>query len=169
MKKILSAVVAALIVCVAASACKKDKDNQSGNGSGNVVEASQIVGKWDVQCVHLVRDDYTSGEHYEIYNYTGDTIAGPNYDSIGFNSDGTSRWYMSESYRQSCGAAGSYRNFDWYIGGDSLFVCSYSNFFIKEADSVSLVIESYRKNGYPDYGHHVFEETECWMLKRKQQ
>lgn len=167
MKKILISIVAAFIAFVATSACKEEKDTQSGNDNDNAVEASQIVGKWDVQCVHFVRDDYTSGEHYEIYHYTDDTIAGPNYDSIDFDADGTSRWYMCESYRQSCGATDPYMVFSWHVGGDSLFVSSYNNFFIKEVDSVALVIESYRKNTYPDYGHHVFEESESWTLKRK--
>ena len=129
-----------------------------------------IVGNWDVQSVYSVVDDHTAGTHEEATrtpsdaNYVG-------YDEVEFNADGTSRWHMSARYYRDGMFDEPYKDFNWHLTGDSLFVYrdgaedAWVGFGIKELDRNILVIESYSNNEYPRYNQHHIETTVRYTLK----
>lgn len=131
-----------------------------------------IVGKWEVKTFYHWTHDFTdeslSGE--ETYNLPDTMYQG--YDLAEFNANGTTRWHMSDRWVSQGMYSDPYRNFDWRIDGDSLFVSpdwvadNISKYTIKELDSENLVIEEYSNNGHPDYSHHHLEQIRRYTFRR---
>ena len=129
-----------------------------------------IVGKWDVLNVHEMMDDHTAGTHEDyIISPTDSVYVG--YDSVRFNDDQTTRWYMSKRYVHDGMYPYSYKDFNWYVDGDSLIIWAehfgnrWRSFVIKELNRNTLVIEEYY-NRPAEYSHHHMEGTECFTFKR---
>lgn len=157
MKKTL--LLGALLCAIGMFAACGDKDN-----------LNPIVGKWDVQNIHHVVDDHTAGTHNEYtQNVTDSAYVG--YDTVEFNADGSTRWHMNDRYVQQGRYPYSYRDFNWYIKGDSLIVWAESEenrwftFEIMELDGKKLVVEEYYDNP-EEYGHHHLEGTNRYTFKK---
>lgn len=157
MKKNL--LLGALLCALGMFAACGDKDN-----------SSLIVGKWEVQNIHYVVDDHTAGTHNEYtLNATDSTYIG--YDTVEFDADGTTRWHLNDRYVQEGMYPYSYRDFNWYIKGDSLIVWvefesnRWFTFDIKELDGKKLVVEEYYDKP-EEYSHHHLEGTNRYTFKR---
>lgn len=129
-----------------------------------------VVGKWAVSSIHTVGDDHTAGEHFDYTESpTDDYYIG--YDTVVFNADGTTRWHMNDRYVRGGMFSSDYRDFNWYVTGDSLIVWVEFEanrcfaFEIKELDRSKLVAEQY-SNTPEEYSHHHIEQTQCYTFSR---
>ena len=131
-----------------------------------------IVGKWDVQTYHSWVHDFTLDTHQEV---TCTPATDPNYvgyDAAEFYADGTTRWHMSDKYVHDGMFTDPYRDFEWRINGDSLFVSTnwaaddVARYAIKELNNETFVIEQYTNNEHSEYSHHHWEQTQCYTFKR---
>ena len=125
-----------------------------------------IVGKWEVKKYYTWYHDFTDESlSFEETTTLPDTSY-QGYDMIEFNADGTSLWHMSDRYVQQGMFDNPYRTFNWQISDDSLIVHSEWKYAIKELNTENLVIEEYVNNGHEEYGHHHWEQTHRYTLKR---
>ena len=131
-----------------------------------------IVGKWDVQTYHSWVHDFTLDTHQDV---TCTPATDPNYvgyDAAEFYADGTTRWHMSDKYVHDGMFTDPYRDFEWRINGDSLFVSTnwaaddVARYAIKELNNETFVIEQYTNNEHSEYSHHHWEQTQCYTFKR---
>ena len=159
MKKIN--LLVALFAIATMTACHNDPDYNE-----------LIVGKWDLQKIHYIVDDHTNGTHNDYTDLTTDTNY-VGYNTVEFNANGTTRWHMNDRYVQDGMYDYTYRDFNWYITGDSLIIwCEnmdnrWFSFEIKELDRTSLVVEEYY-NHPAEYSHPHLEGTDCYTFKRIQ-
>ena len=159
MKKILF-LCTAVLAFVALTACKDENNN-----------ADLIVGRWEVQSYYWWDHDITTETYAEGTSSPSDSIY-IGYDSIEFNSDGSSRWHMSNCWVQGDMYDNPYRTFEWRISGDALLVSpnwvedNISKYTIKELNNANLVIENYSNNEHEEYSHHHREQIERYTLKR---
>ena len=133
-----------------------------------------IVGKWEVKKYYTWYHDFTDESlSFEETTTLPDTSY-QGYDSAEFNANGTTRWHMSDRWVSQGMYSDPYRNFEWRIDGDSLFVSpnwvadNISKYAIKELDNETLVIEEYLNNEHPDYSHHHWEQIHRYTFRRVQ-
>lgn len=131
-----------------------------------------VVGKWAVENCRVVVDDHTDGTHSDVTTTPADTTY-IGYDTVEFKSDGTTRWHMNDRYVAGGMYSSPYRDFNWYVTGDSLIVWaeSYENrmfaFEIKTLDRGALIVEQHSTTP-EEYGHHHLEQTLCYTFGRVQ-
>ena len=161
MKKVFAIMIVAAFVTTMVSCNKNNPKNEE-----------LIVGKWDVQTYHSWVHDFTLDTHQDV---TCTPATDPNYvgyDAAEFYADGTTRWHMSDKYVHDGMFTDPYRDFEWRINGDSLFVSTnleaddVARYAIKELNNGTLVIEQYTNNEHSEYSHHHWEQTQCYTFKR---
>lgn len=144
---------------VAITACKpKEKTS----------DKELIVGKWEVKTYYHWYNDFTNESLSFEETATLPDTSYQGYDIIEFNSDGTTRWHMSDRYVQQGMYDNPYRTFNWQIRDDTLIVGQEWKFAIKELNIEDLVIERHINNGHEEYSHHHWEQTHRYTLKRAQ-
>ena len=127
-----------------------------------------IVGKWEVNTYYHWHHDFTdeSLSYEETITPSDTNYIG--YDSMEFNTDGTTLWHMSDRYVHDGMFDNPYRTFTWQISDDTLMVNSEWKYAIKELNNEKLVIEEYVNNGHEEYGHHHWEQIHRYTLNRAQ-
>ena len=161
--KNLSLIYTLLIAIVVMTACDPKKPSNE----------ELIVGKWAVETYYHWSHDFTA-ETYEEVTYLPSDTDYIGYDSVEFNADGTSRWHMSDLYVSEGMYSDPYRDVNWLVSGDSLFVYTGTlenamwKFAIKELDSKKLVVEEYKNNEHPLYSQHHREQIHRYTLERAQ-
>ena len=131
-----------------------------------------IVGKWEVKTSYHWYHDLTDESLSSEATYTLPDTNYIGYDSAEFHADGTMQWHMSDRYVSEGMFTDPYRNFDWLINGDSLFVYigtieNGSKYAIKALDNKTLIIEEYTNNEHPEYSHHHWEQIHRYTLNRQ--
>lgn len=159
MKKLFFTIAALLGICMFV-ACAPDNEDK-------------IVGKWVVTRYRSIVHDITSGT-YEDVTYTETDTEYPGYDTVEFKADGTTLWHMNDYYVQSGLFSNPYREYDWLIRSDKLYIYSGTlennrwDYSILELNRNKLYIEGSHDNYPPLYGHHYIEETRYYTFKRVQ-
>jgi len=159
--KNLSLIYTLLIAIVLMTACDPKKPGNE----------ELIVGKWEVETYYHWSHDFTAETYEEVTYMPADTDY-IGYDSVEFNADGTSRWHMSDLYVSEGMYSDPYRDFNWLVSSDSLFVYTGTlenamwKFAIKELDSKKLVVEEYVNNEHPLYSQHHWEQIHRYTCKR---
>jgi len=131
-----------------------------------------IAGKWEVQTYYHWTHDLTAESLPVEETFILPDTMYQGYDSAVFNADGTTRWHMSDLWVSQGMFSYHYRDFEWRIKGDSLFVSpdwvadNILKYAIKKLDSENLVIEEYTNNGHADYSHHHLEQIHRYTFRR---